>query len=317
MLMYLGAGLSILLFYAYVHPLFALAVMALFTFFQIGIEPLTWAIALEHADARGWRFGPLRMAGTIGFALMAVLVGYVFNRKLQNALFLYCGLSLLGVALVGLLPPVAGHQRGARRLSMVSLLKSAELVGLLAYGAVLVMTLTFYYSFFPIYYQSLGATPVLLGIAIFISALPEIVVLLFADRIFDRLGPRWMILIAGAVLAVRWLLFYLLRDPYWLLPVQVLHAFTFIIIFFAISNYINRNVPKELKASGQALYGLAIGGVARVVGALAGGYLAQWRGLRSAFLYCSLLVTAATAAFGAWTLTAGTRRARSGVNAGT
>jgi PPP family 3-phenylpropionic acid transporter len=126
-----------------------------------------------------------------------------------------------------------------------------------------------------------------------------------------------MILIAGAVLAVRWLLFYLLRDPYWLLPVQVLHAFTFIIIFFAISNYINRNVPKELKASGQALYGLAIGGVARVVGALAGGYLAQWRGLRSAFLYCSLLVTAATAAFGAWTLTAGTRRARSGVNAGT
>jgi len=298
--MFAGSGLSVLLFYFRLPIAATLAVMALFTFFQVGIEPLSWSINLEQAEARGWRFGPLRMAGTVGFALMAVFSGWVLDRRPQTAFLLYCGLSLLGAALAVMLPRTPGHQRGSRRLSMILLMKNPELVGLLIYGAVLVMTLAFYYSFFPIYYQNLGATRTLLGVATLISALPEIVVLSFADRIFNALGPRRMIMIAGAALAVRWLLLYVLRDPYWLLPVQVLHSLTFIIVFFSITSYINRTVPKELKASGQALCALVVFGAARAAGALAGGCLAEWRGLRNTFLYCAVLAAASTFGFALW-----------------
>lgn len=56
------------------------------------------------------------------------------------------------------------------------------------------------------------------------------------------------------------------------------------------ATYINREIPKELKASGQTFNGLLNLGVARIIGSMAGGVAIANFGLRDVFLYNAIIV---------------------------
>jgi PPP family 3-phenylpropionic acid transporter len=145
----------------------------------------------------------------------------------------------------------------------------------------------------------MGATPFLIGLATFASAIPEVVVLLFADKLFDAVGPDWMLLGAGILITARWFLYYFLHNMYLILPVQVLHALTAMPIVFAMTTYVSRSVPPGLRSSGQAMFGLAFFGVARLAGTLLGGWLGERVGVRTMFLYNAMFVAVTTLVFAA------------------
>src|SRR5690606_31248199 len=77
--------------------------------------------------------------------------------------------------------------------------------------------------------------------------------------------------------------------PIWLLPAQVLHGFIFIVLTVTMATYINKEVPKELKASGQTFNGLLNLGVARIIGSFAGGIATTSFGMRNVFMYNSII----------------------------
>ena len=56
-------------------------------------------------------------------------------------------------------------------------------------------------------------------------------------------------------------------------------------------------MPKELRASGQALNWLLSAGVARIIGSFGGGLIADAVGIRTGFLYGACLIGAALAVF--------------------
>ncbi|MGE5549419.1 MAG: hypothetical protein ACM3ZC_02680 [Bacteroidota bacterium] len=56
-------------------------------------------------------------------------------------------------------------------------------------------------------------------------------------------------------------------------------------------------MPKELRASGQAVNWLLSAGVARIIGSLGGGLLADAAGIRTGFLAGACLIGAALAVF--------------------
>jgi PPP family 3-phenylpropionic acid transporter len=53
--------------------------------------------------------------------------------------------------------------------------------------------------------------------------------------------------------------------------------------------YINEEVPKELKTSGQTINNLIGMGIARITGSLVGGFLSDIYGIKNMFLYNSIL----------------------------
>jgi PPP family 3-phenylpropionic acid transporter len=118
-----------------------------------------------------------------------------------------------------------------------------------------------------------------------------------------------MVILAGAVLTVRWLLMFWVRSPYVVLAVQLLHGVTFILILFSVTFFINRAVRPELKASGQALNGVMISAVAQIVGSMGGGLLSEKIGMRTMYLYCAFLVAGTTVAFAALHAASRSRRA--------
>jgi MFS transporter, PPP family, 3-phenylpropionic acid transporter len=65
----------------------------------------------------------------------------------------------------------------------------------------------------------------------------------------------------------------------------MLHGLIFIVLSVTIAIFINQEVPKELKASGQTMNGLISLGLARIIGSMASGVASEYLGMREVFLY--------------------------------
>jgi len=69
----------------------------------------------------------------------------------------------------------------------------------------------------------------------------------------------------------------------------MLHGMAFIVLTYCMATYINREVPKELRATGQTVNGLINFGLARIAGSILGGILSDIFGIRHVFLYISII----------------------------
>jgi PPP family 3-phenylpropionic acid transporter len=293
----LGSAISVVLFRFSSNYFYLIAVMAIVTFFQCSISPLTDAITLEYADKTKWKFSSIRMSGTIGYAFMSILAGIYAKRNINGIFGLYFLITMTLFGTLFLIPQVKGHQSKEKKVSFLVLLRNYELVLLLVYSTILQVTLGFFYSFFGIYLKEMGGDNGLLGWAMFLSAIFEVPFLLFANRIINKLGTRNALVMSGSAMALRWTLLHFIKNPLWVLPVQMLHGLSFIVVSYSMATYINQKVPMELKASGQALFGFLSMGVARIISTLLGGYLSDLFGIRQIFLYSACLIIVSTFLF--------------------
>lgn len=294
----LGCALTVLAYPVSTSIYYLFTIIAIFTFFQTPVVPLGDAITLEYIELTQWKFGPIRMAGTIGYALMSIAAGAAARHNINNIFPLYFAITLLTLAAVFKLPIVKGHQSGGRKMAVWKLFHNRELVVLMSLNLIAMITLGFYYSFFSIYYKQLGGDSALLGWGMFISAASEIPFLLFADRIIRRLGSKGTLIMSILVMAIRWFLLYAVTDVYVILGMNILHGLSFIVMAYSMVTYINKNVPKELRASGQTMNGLIGMGLARIAGSIFGGFLSDMVGTQKVFLYASILNFTAVAVFG-------------------
>ncbi|MEF2245995.1 MULTISPECIES: MFS transporter [unclassified Paenibacillus] len=278
---------------------YVVAVICIFTLFQTSIFAISDTITLEAIDKlRTGNFGHIRMGGTFGFAIMSLVFGFIAERQLGSMFPIYASIMALCFLLVLKFPHVAGHQTKGKGMSIGVILKNYKLMLYLGFNFILQITLGFYYSFFPIYFRELGGDNVLLGWSMVISSLAEVPFLLFADKIFKRVKIHYILIAAAIATTLRWILFYSIQSPLWALPVQLLHGAMFIVLTVTMAAYINREVPKELKASGQTFNGLLNLGVARIIGSLAGGIAITSFGLRNVFLYNAIIAVLSTLIFG-------------------
>ena len=147
------------------------------------------------------------------------------------------------------------------------------------------ITLGYYYAFFPIYFNQLGADNSLLGWSMLFASLSELPFLLFGHKIIERFSIPAVLVATAFFAGLRWLFFYFVHNPYLVLPIQMFHGLIFIVLSVTLAIYINQQVPKELKASGQTMNGLLSLGLARIIGSMAGGIASEYIGMREVFLY--------------------------------
>lgn len=294
-----GSALSIL-FYRFSTNFFYLSfIITCFTFFQTSINPMSDAITLEYSTKAKWKFGHIRLAGTIGYSLMAAIAGTLLMGSIYKIFSIYFILAVLTFCIVFLLPKVKGHQSEGKKLAIWSLFREKKLLIYMIFALILQITVGFYNTFFSIYYQQLGASSALIGWAAFISGISEIPFLLWAHILLKKIKTHHALLFAGSLASIRWLLLGLTKSPSLVLILQSMHGLIYIVIIVSLATYINESVPKELKASGQALNGIFGMGIARVIGSLFGGYLSDAFGIRRMFIYNSIFTLAAVIIFGA------------------
>lgn len=298
LLLLTGCALCMALFPLSPHFAYIMALVCAFMFFQTPVYALGDAVTLEALDRRGsGNFSTIRMAGTFGFAIMSVAFGFVANDHIgwmfpvNIAVFFVCFLLVLRF------PVVQGHQSYGAKMHMGMLFRNRKLMMYLSLCFVLHVTLGYFYSFFPLYFRELGADSSWIGWSMLISSFAEIPFLLFSAYLFKRLSVPVILLASGVATALRWFFFSIIDNPVWVFPIQLLHGSMFIVISVTMAIVINREVPAELKASGQTLHGLLCLGVARIIGSFVGGIASDAFGMRAVFFYNSLLAAACVAVF--------------------
>jgi PPP family 3-phenylpropionic acid transporter len=285
----IGSGLAMLAIPLSNHFYYVLVMIGLFSFFQTSIFPLTDAITLEELDRRRgtWSFGVIRIGGTLGFAAMSVGFGILAGHQVNMMFGVYTCIMVAALVVMWGFPRVSGRVSSGIQTSVWTLLRHKRLMLYLCYGFMIHMMLGFNYAFFPIYFNDLGGSNAWLGWAMLIAALSEVPFLLLSHRILQRITIPVILVIAGIASSLRWFLTSWITEPYLLLPVQILHGVIFIVLSVSLATFINREIPSEWKASGQALHGMFSMGAARILGGLLGGIASDSFGIRQVYLFNS------------------------------
>ncbi len=295
-----GAMGLMMLFQASHNFYYLLIMVTLFSALFTAIQPMGDSIVLEALMEGRRPFGPLRLVGCLTFSVASLFVGRFLEGRMEWVVYLtslFLGLVALST---WVLPKTPGHSRDkGEKASFWSLLRDAELRNLLIFVTLLQATMGYFYSFFSVHFTSLpGGTSELLGWCYLISSMAEVPFLLCADKLFDKLGAGKLLCGSACVLAVRWLILGMTDNWHVVMASQVLHGGGFIVLTVAMSKYISLTVPEALRSRGQMLLAVVGFGIARVVGSLGGGLLANAVGMQHGFFVPCAVVVAAAAIFG-------------------
>jgi MFS family permease len=139
------------------------------------------------------------------------------------------------------------------------------------------------HSYLFLYMDGLGATGSLMGLALLVATLGEIGILGFSDRLLIHLGTRKLLMLGLAAHALRALLYALIRMPWLVLPIQLLHGLSFSAIWVASVSYASRLAPEGMGATAQGLFGSVMSGLGTALGSLSGGVLYERLGFSVMF----------------------------------
>ena len=295
-----NAFVCILLFFLGSNFYSIIIIYSALMFFYTSVFSLSDSITLESLQNSGFRFGIIRMGGTIGYIIIVFFTGMVARFDARYIFPYYSILAVLSILVMYGLPKIKGHQNNKgpmKRISFWELLKERRLVIILLYSTVILVTFGFYYAFFPIYFMDMGAGESLVSASFIIAAVSEIPFLFFAHRFLEKLGYKRMLLLAGTVTAIRWLLLSLTDSFSGVIASQMLHAFGYASIMVTVAVFINENIRDELKASGQAASTLTGLWFSRIVGSFLGGLAAQRIEMSQLFLYTSIICICAVFLF--------------------
>lgn len=290
MFLLLTSNTIIILFRLSTSYYYIFSMMIILAFFQTPINAISDTITLEYMAGTRWKFGPIRFAGTMGYACISVLAGMMVKKNINGIFYLSFLIGLLVFFVSFSMPKIQGHQSKGNKVSIMQLFKNRELIILIFFTVSVHITLSFYNAFFSIYYKNMGADSTLLGWAIFIASVSEVFFLFKGDKIIEKLGIRNTLLGAAIIAVIRWFLLWLTTNIYIVLVMQILHGFIYIVLSYSMANYINNKVPKELKASGHNFNAVITTGLSKLVGNIGGGLLSDVIGIRQVYLWCSIII---------------------------
>ena len=271
-------------------------VMALFTFFWNAALPQFEALTMNHLGERHQRYSIVRSWGSIGFIVAVVALGPLVEDLYDPSLLPWVVVALfVGIWLSSLtVPERASPHRDHPHTPLWELLRSREVVALLAMAFLVQASHGPYYTFYTIYLTDHGYSGAATGWLWALGVIAEIGVFLVMHRLLPRFGARNLLLATLAFTTLRWLLIAWFVDSVALMvTAQLLHAFSFG-VFHAVSiHLIHKLFVGRNQGRGQALYSSLSFGAGGAVGSLYAGGV--WEGLGPEAAY---LGAAAAAALG-------------------
>jgi PPP family 3-phenylpropionic acid transporter len=272
----------------------------LYAFLVTPIGPLVNSLALDYLDGnKRLSFGRLRIWGSFGFAAAAFLAGRAIMDRDIRLIFVFAALmSFMGWLVVRNTrhKPVAGGATGRSWNGLRVVLRNRRLLTFLALVILFQLGTSAYSAFFPVYLNELGASSQLIGLAVGVIGLSEMPLWLVGDAIIKRLGLRVTLVICFLTFAVRALLLSFLTQPVLAIFIQMLHGSTALYLTASIG-FVNQQVPRQWRATGQSLFWAANYGPGVLMGALVAGFLYDYVGVQMMYrLIGGLLLSVAVAA---------------------
>lgn len=261
-----------------------------------GVMSVYDAHVLERLGADSGRYGLLRLWGSVGFIVLAILAGPGLGAAGLDKLPLVLA-ALIALTWASLLGLEQGPARPGTRPAMPlgPLLADRRVLAFLAAGFLMVASHGAYYNFFSIRLEQLGYGRAAIGLLWAWAAIAEIGVFLLARQLLARFSLRSLAVVALAATSLRWAALALWADrPIVVFASQTLHLASFGLFHLCSVAIAARLFPRQAASLGQALHGSVSYGLGGMVGALTSGWL--WREVSPAAAFLAGAGVAAAAA---------------------
>lgn len=288
--------IAVLLLFPRAQTFWTLLLMVLvYSIFHAPNNPIldeTTLNTLENPE----NYGKIRAGGSIGWGLVVLLTGFLIdNLGLGIPVIFYINIVFLVLffLIVGVLPSSVKQTGGTgKEVSLKNLGKMIAQPGVFLLFIVIIiwgMGEASISNFLFLHIKHLGGSSTLMGTALSISLIGEIITFNFANRIQVKIGEFRMILLAFVMLII-WLTgLSLIKDPNLIPAFQIFGGAGFALMHSGSVAYINRKAPKELGTTAQALRGGLYAGMGNGVGTLISGALYEFYGSASLFRIMSIL----------------------------
>lgn len=204
-------------------------------------------------------YGKQRLFGSLGLSLAAILVAvwvsfmtdcvYTDTIDYLPCFYLFeiaIGATVLVSFCVEFNRPLEEEANGYEFLDAMKLFKNFKngvfLVTLFAFGYFHSLQNSFLFW----YLQDLGGTPVMFSIILLIYCLAEVVMYFLSGYVVETIGQQGMICLALACYTARYLMYTYLKDPWMVIPMEMVQGITYGGVWSITAVYVNAPPGKRI-----------------------------------------------------------------------
>ncbi|MDD4774023.1 MAG: MFS transporter [Eubacteriales bacterium] len=267
--------------------------LALTMFFMSPYGGLVDNITLEATAQTGLRYGPIRLMGTVGYGVIAVVISVLPS---SNPLFLFGSfviISLTAALFLKICPQISGHAAKKEKADLRPLIRDKNMTLIIIIIFAVMFAFSYYSNFMPSYMTvELGLPAYIWGINVFVTLALEFPFFIWFDKIMKHFSLRRLLIVTAAVSALRYLLLGLVTHPALILAVGALTGAWVTVAIYCGTYYISATVPDNIRASGQS-YMYAVGyGTPKVLAGIGGGIMTRYLGVPTSYFLCAALCAA-------------------------
>lgn len=261
-------------------------VMAALSLFTSSTLPLAESLTLAHLATTNGHYSRIRMWGSLGFIVAAVVLGYLIDLAgiaslLWFLLVVQVTLYMLSYTLPE--PKVEPHEHD--HFSIWQVVRQPNVIALLVGCSMMVTAHGVLYNFYSIYLSEHGYSKATIGLLWSVGVICEIGIFILMPKIMARFSLKTILMTSLVLAVIRFSLIGISVDNIWMIIfAQTLHAATFGSFHAASVDVVTQFFKGRHQAKGQAIYNSVAYGVGGAIGGIAGGYALQHFGGQQTFL---------------------------------
>ncbi len=246
-----------------------LLISVLYALLHAPIGVLSTALALDHLETlnRQDEFGYIRLWGSFGFAVTALLMGaFVITTMTSILPLLYSAVMFVLTLLAFTLPEGEKKKPSAWWQGIAIVFKKKEII-LYFIGCMFINTsISIGLQYMPLFMEKLQSMGWMIGLAVSLQAVMEIPLMAKVPKWTYKYGLPAVFLLGVVLLPLRWLAFIFIQDPAWIIPTSIFHSLAIMSLMVVGVKHVDSKFPKEWRASGQGLYSTVMNGIGPSIG---------------------------------------------------
>lgn len=263
-------------------------VMLLFSFFWNATLPQFEAITLNHLGDDTHHYSMIRLWGSLGFIVIAVLVGGLLESIEADIIPLIVLITFVLIVLSSFTVPERLNIPHTDHSPIWHVIKQPKVLAFLAVCFLMLCSHGPYYTFYTIYLQEQGYSSRMIGVLWAVGVLAEVVIFLLMHRLLPVFGARKLLITTLLLTTLRWLIIgFFVTDLSMLFLAQLIHAFSFGVFHAVGISLVHEYFTGSHQGRGQALYSSVSFGAGVAVGSLISGMLWDQWGAGVLFMFAS------------------------------
>ena len=298
-------SVAIVLLYLFSRAQTILMVVLFQILFTITYQPVMGvyeSMAIECSRRYGYAYSPIRMSGTIGFAVMALVSGLWLNKNKAMLFPILIATMVLTFLTAFFLPEVGrndkkeenGKQEKYDIREVYALLKDPSILRVLIMYLFYMLCNSFSHTYFGIYMTQLGGDYAWVGIGNMILAVSEFPFYFGPGRkFFLKLGVEKSQLFVLCLGAIRWIIVGFCNSPLVLTLTMLFNGVMLVPNATQVVEFLSEKAPDHLKSSVQTALRTPFSTAGNLIASFGGGALVGLfnkmglDGVRYAFLCCA------------------------------